>query len=398
MNETVARYIEALDRTNNSEYMFTPEEKEEFDAFFKEHPELEKMRQELLEQKVPEFKQNIANYYLSDIAKYKDIESILGDIGINLDGVKDVTLSNGKRILVFYTSDSLEPTTIEFDPNKNVLEELRKKQLDYKQYQGLDAGFNAEEILKDLAKEENLYINVQFIDKYEPSPEVLQDKEKLTMIQQLLKKASEKNAILSGDDRFQYINEQNCFIMTKNGKVLEAKKDEMTNEIVVDSPKEEKEFKDETVTASSPEAYEQSVLNGTNEEIKDEDYSFDSPEEEKEETNKYKQAYDIVFTEKGKELSEEEKEEFIENLKKIDEGEMTIFEVDPDLRDAYQEALDVVQLEIENEELEISNSYTLTYKPKRETNKEEGASAYWYIALVVLLIAFAIFMYIVLKR
>jgi hypothetical protein len=105
-----------------------------------------------------------------------------------------------------------------------------------------------------------------------------------------------------------------------------------------------------------------------------------------------------VFTEKGKELSEEEKEEFIENLKKIDEGEMTIFEVDPDLRDAYQEALDVVQLEIENEELEISNSYTLTYKPKRETNKEEGASAYWYIALVVLLIAFAIFMYIVLKR
>ena len=176
MNEMVAKYLDALDRTNNNEFAFTVEEQQEFEAFFKEHPELEQMRKELLEQKVPEFRQQIADSYLSDISRYRDIESQLTSLGFNMKSFKDVTLSNGKRMIVFFTNDNPEPTVIEYDPNSNILEDLRQRQIDYKQYQGSDASFNAEEMLKDLAKEQNLYADVRPLEKYEPSSKYFNDK------------------------------------------------------------------------------------------------------------------------------------------------------------------------------------------------------------------------------
>lgn len=394
---TAVKYAEALMRTNNNELAFTEEEKAEFEAFFRENPELEQMRQDLLASKVPEpkFKEEIINYYLGDLAKYQDIEGQLKDMGFNLDGVKDITLSNDKRIIVFYTQDSPEPTVIEFDKDKNLSEELRQLQLDYKDYQGKDANFNAEEMLKTIAKENKLYVGIRFIEGYVPSDKYAQDKEKLTIIAQLIEKAKEQNSILTGDDRFMYIDEENNFIMSKNGRVLEAKKDELTGEYTVQSPESEKEFKDDTITEEDALEPASKPLE-TSTELQDSSYSFDQPDEVKPEEDKYEQAFQYTFVEGEFPEAESKRDEIIENLKKIDEGSMSIDDISELEREWYQKALD----KSHEYEMTMENTRTYRFKPKEEkkSNSEEGSSTYLYIALVVLLIAFGIFMYIILRR
>lgn len=420
MNEMVAKYLDALDRTNNNEFAFTVEEQQEFEAFFKEHPELEQMRKELLEQKVPEFRQQIADSYLSDISRYRDIESQLTSLGFNMKSFKDVTLSNGKRMIVFFTNDNPEPTVIEYDPNSNILEDLRQRQIDYKQYQGSDASFNAEEMLKDLAKEQNLYADVRPLEKYEPNSKYFNDKEKMMLISNLLKQAELKNATLSLENKYAYIDEVNNCIIARNGAVLEAKIDTLTQEVVVKSPTSEKEFKNETINGESIETAEANELTGEVEEVQDEDYTEEKVEVEEEEFSKYEIAVEKVLARREIEIDDEKKKEIIDNTQKLDEGTLTLEELPEIEREFYEQCLlesrnlvlseETVYKEDSMESLDPDspvetiqdNTYThkrtLVLKPKKSDLQEAGISSYVYIALVVLVIVFAIFMYIIFRR
>ena len=411
MNETIKKYLEALDRTNNNEIAFTPEEQEEFENFFKEHPEFEKMRKELLEQKVPEFRQQIADHYLADVSKYKDIEGQLKDLGFNIGGVKDVTLGNGKRMLVFFTEGSDTPTVIEYDKDKNILEELRQRQLDYKQYQGINENFNAEEMLKDIAKEKNLYVDLRPIDKYEPSQKVLNDPEKMAIISNLLKQAEAKNVNLRIEEKFAYIDEENNMIVSKTGVVLEAKVNTLTGEVNVDTPESQMEFKDESINEENVGSVEQSVITGENKEIKDEEHELDD-EEEKVDKDPYETTVEQVLARYNYEVTDEKKQEIVDNLRKLANKEITMEELPEAQREFYgqcvAESQDLVTTEQEtydetslsdNKEYERENTYTRTLRLKPNTKKknEEGSSNYIYVAIIVLLIALAIFIYIMVR-
>ena len=410
MNETVVKYLEALDRTNNNEMAFTYEEQAEFDAFFKEHPDLEQMRKELLEQEVPEYRQKIADRYLSDIAKNKNIEGQLNDIGFNMKSFRDVTLDNDKRIIVFFAKGSNEPITIEYDPYSNILDDLRQRQLDYGQYQSLDAGFNAEEMLKDLAKEKNLYIKTKLIENYEPDSKYINDPDKMKIISSLLKQASEKNATLQPDEKFAYIDEENNYIMSKTGVVLEAKLDTLKDEVTVESPENEREFNDELINDENVDTAKQTAAGNNEKEIKDEDHSTEEINKEEEEKDKYEIAVDKILDEKGYSVTDEQKQKIIENTKMLDEGTITLDDVPETQRDFYEKSLEESQNTVINEQelsgnvhindnkgYELENTYTkkLIYKPKKDSSS--GSSNYLYIALVVLIIAFAIFMYIIFR-
>ena len=54
---------------------------------------------------------------------------------INLKGIKDVTLSNGKRIIIMFKNNGEEPTIIDIDPKMNLVEEVKKRQEEYVKYQ-----------------------------------------------------------------------------------------------------------------------------------------------------------------------------------------------------------------------------------------------------------------------
>lgn len=312
-------------------------------------------------------------------------EQIKKDSSFNLKNIKDVTLSNGKRIIIMFKNNSMEPTVFEYDGKASVLDDVRQRQLNDPKYQGEDARYNAEEILDDIAKEGKAYQNIKPLDEnYEISPIYDTDIEKLKKLAALIQKARQDNYTLPEDEKYAFIDEENEYIMTKTGKILEAKFDSLENKVIVQSPEDAAEFKDE-------ELNEEKLTAGTDE-IGDNEVTNLQDEDEKD--DELEDVYNEVFIKGDSTLP---KEQVMANLKKIAEDPNNLNNLPPEEQVWYQEALK----KIEQKRLSKDHTKTLEYKKKQDKknpDNEEGVSNYVYIALVVLLIAFAVFMYIIFRR
>lgn len=290
---------------------------------------------------------------------------ITNNPSFNLKGIKDITLANGKRIIVMFKNNSMEPTVIEYKNNSNILEDVNERMKDPNNF-----GLTAEEVLDQIAKEQNSYQSVKAIYGYEPSPMVLQDEKKIKKMRELLKQAKEKNLILPQDEQFAYIDETNDYIMTKTGKILEIKMDNLEN-TVAQSPESASEYKDEELNEKSitTDAYS---MTGPSTTIKESEVSDEEIEK----------IYEEIFK-KGNYVGN--KAIVIDRLKQMANDPNVIEKMPKEEQEWYYSAYDLMK----------TKEKKLIYTPN---NKESGMSNYVYIALVVLLIAFAVFMYIVFRR
>lgn len=380
MRETLYKYLDLMERLNNNEFLMSPEERYEMDNFFNSSTELINLRSNLISEENPEQRRVLVEEYLKSIEKDLDKEELAASL--NLKSIKDITLQNDKRVVVMFPKGTNEPYVINVDRDDNIIEKLRKKQSEYAKYQGMDSNFNVEQILKDMADEEHSYEQVKPLQGYVIDGRFSRDPEKLRKISFLIKKAVEKNGKLEGDDKFTYIDEDNDYIMTNNGVVLEAKVDSLTNEMVVQSPESASEFKNEEVTNESggTTSNEESEYNNEapeSNEVKDEDYSDEMIES----------VYEEVFI-KGGITDASVKEDIIKKLKEINK-DPKLLESDS-LSESQKEWYMAANKRLD--ELKKQKEYTLTY------DKKAGVSSYLYIAIFVLVVAFIVFMYFIFRR
>jgi len=301
---------------------------------------------------------------------------IKNESSVNLKGIKDVTLNNGQRILIMFKNNSSIPTVININSNLNLTEEIKRRQEEHIKYQGFNSVYNTEMILEDIAKEQNSYETIKSLDNYEVSDEYKRDTEKLKRISALIKKANEKNRVLSNYEKFTFIDEKNNCIISNTGKVLEAEYDPLKNEVVVESPDSASEFRDEEIDNDSIKGSSLNDNNGDSNivEQKDDDYSDLEIDE----------VYEEVFYKGG--IPVDKKDEIISNLKKMSKDPNFIETLPPQQQEWYYSAYDLMK----------SKKKTLIYTPK--DNKQTGSSNGLLIAIIVLFIVFAVFMYIIFRR
>ena len=374
MNESLQRYLDALERTNNQEYLMTEAEKQEFAALFREHPELDQLRTDLLNQDNPEFRRTMVKDYMDILSSSKDLTGQMNDLGFNLKDTKDITLNNGERIIVMYKQNSDVPIVLHVDSNVNIVSELKERMTSDPKYQGSDLSSNAEALLDDYARDNNAYQPIQEISKYDPATsKYAMDLEKQKVIAELIKKAAEKNVLLSGQDKFMYIDEDNNYIMTGTGKVLEAEIDTLTGNITVGTAADAVEYKNEGIDVSSDGSTSSDGSRASEETEKDSEYS----------SSEIDYVYEEVFAKGGADPSK--KDETVEKLNEIANNPDEIYNMSKEEQEWYQTAYNML----------ISKRKTLTYAPK---DNQSGVSNYLYIAIFVLLVAFAVLMYFVFKR
>ncbi|MBR4830458.1 MAG: hypothetical protein IKZ96_01660 [Bacilli bacterium] len=299
---------------------------------------------------------------------------------INLKSIKDITLANGKRMLVMYEGNSYEPIVINIDYNLDLLNEIYGRMKENPNYQGGDPTENTKAIIEEIAKEQNGFetvIPIEMDKINEALKHYMNDPEKLKAISALVKDVEKKNLILPEHEKYAYIDLENEFVISNSGKVLEAKKNEK-DELVVQSPEYASEYKDEDINPDEFNGGSKiTELSSSDATLKDAEYTEDEIEN----------VYDEVFSKGG--VPDELKAGIISKLKAIGE--------DPNLLEnrsviSSEEKAWFYEAYSRMEELKKKKTKTLTYE------KEAGISSYVYIALVVLVIVFAIFMFIVFRR
>lgn len=304
---------------------------------------------------------------------------------INLKGIKDVTLSNGKRIIIMFKNNGEEPTIIDIDPKMNLVEEVKKRQEEYVKYQGIDSVYNTETILDDIAKESNAFIEPKVLGD-DTADELFKkyqtDREKLKIISSLLKKADKDNVLLPPYDKFAYIDPENNCIISMTGKVIEARFDSLNNEVIIKSPESASEYRDQEVDEDELGENERDK-----EEIKDEDFSDKEIEE----------LYEEEFYHYLKDISDEKKQEIMDNLRKALKDADYIATLPPSEQNFYYNIYNSYAKK-KQMSYEKTRVLKLVHKDDKEEEKEAGISSYVYIALVVLVIVFAIFMFIIFRR
>lgn len=304
---------------------------------------------------------------------------------INLKGIKDVTLSNGKRIIIMFKNNGEEPTIIDIDPKMNLVEEVKKRQEEYVKYQGTDSVYNTETILDDIAKESNAFIEPMVLgddtaDKLFKKYQT--DREKLKIVSSLLKKADKDNVLLPPYDKFAYIDPENNCIISMTGKVIEARFDSLNNEVIIKSPESASEYRDQEVDEDELGENERDK-----EETKDEDFSDKEIEE----------LYEEEFYHYLKDISDEKKQEIKDNLRKALKDADYIATLPPSEQNFYYNMYNSYAKK-KQMSYEKTRVLKLVHKDDKEEEKEAGISSYVYIALVVLVIVFAIFMFIIFRR
>ena len=304
---------------------------------------------------------------------------------INLKGIKDVTLSNGKRIIIMFKNNGEEPTIIDIDPKMNLVEEVKKRQEEYVKYQGTDSVYNTETILDDIAKESNAFIEPMVLgddtaDKLFKKYQT--DREKLKIVSSLLKKADKDNVLLPPYDKFAYIDPENNCIISMTGKVIEARFDSLNNEVIIKSPESASEYRDQEVDEDELGENERDK-----EETKDEDFSDKEIEE----------LYEEEFYHYLKDISDEKKQESKDNLRKALKDADYIATLPPSEQNFYYNMYNSYAKK-KQMSYEKTRVLKLVHKDDKEEEREAGISSYVYIALVVLVIVFAIFMFIIFRR
>ena len=304
---------------------------------------------------------------------------------INLKGIKDVTLSNGKRIIIMFKNNGEEPTIIDIDPKMNLVEEVKKRQEEYVKYQGTDSVYNTETILDDIAKESNAFIEPMVLgddtaDKLFKKYQT--DREKLKIVSSLLKKADKDNVLLPPYDKFAYIDPENNCIISMTGKVIEARFDSLNNEVIIKSPESASEYRDQEVDEDELGENERDK-----EETKDEDFSDKEIEE----------LYEEEFYHYLKDISDEKKQEIKDNLRKALKDADYIATLPPSEQNFYYNMYNSYTKK-KQMSYEKTRVLKLVHKDDKEEEKEAGISSSVYIALVVLVILFAIFMLIIFRR
>ena len=304
---------------------------------------------------------------------------------INLKGIKDVTLSNGKRIIIMFKNNGEEPTIIDIDPKMNLVEEVKKRQEEYVKYQGTDSVYNTETILDDIAKESNAFIEPMVLGD-ETADKLFKkyqtDREKLKIVSSLLKKADKDNVLLPPYDKFAYIDPENNCIISMTGKVIEARFDSLNNEVIIKSPESASEYRDQEVDEDELGENERDK-----EEIKDEEFSDKEIEE----------LYEEEFYHYLKDISDEKKQEIKDNLRKALKDADYIATLPPSEQNFYYNMYNSYAKK-KQMSYEKTRVLKLVHKDDKEEEKEAGISSYVYIALVVLVIVFAIFMFIIFRR
>ena len=304
---------------------------------------------------------------------------------INLKGIKDVTLSNGKRIIIMFKNNGEEPTIIDIDPKMNLVEEVKKRQEEYVKYQGTDSVYNTETILDDIAKESNAFIEPMVLGD-ETADKLFKkyqtDREKLKIVSSLLKKADKDNVLLPPYDKFAYIDPENNCIISMTGKVIEARFDSLNNEVIIKSPESASEYRDQEVDEDELGENERDK-----EETKDEDFSDKEIEE----------LYEEEFYHYLKDISDEKKQEIKDNLRKALKDADYIATLPPSEQNFYYNMYNSYAKK-KQMSYEKTRVLKLVHKDDKEEEKEAGISSYVYIALVVLVIVFAIFMFIIFRR
>lgn len=307
---------------------------------------------------------------------------------INLKGIKDVTLSNGNRIIIMFKNNGEEPTIINVDPNLNLVEEIKKRQEEYTKYQSTDSVYNTETILDDIAKESKSYVEPMILGD-DTADELFKkyqtDREKLKIVSSLLKKADKDNVLLPPYEKFAYIDPENNCIISMTGKVIEAKFDSLNNEVIIKSPESASEYRDQDV--DSDNAGEPGENEIDQEELKDEDLSDKEIEE----------LYEEEFYFYLNDISDEKKKEIMDNLRKALKDADYIATLPPSEQNYYYNMYNSYvkkkQMSYEKERV-----FKLVNKNDKTTNQEAGISSYVYIALVVLVIVLAVFLYFILRR
>ena len=301
---------------------------------------------------------------------------------INLKSIKDITLASGERMLIMYEGNSYEPIVININYDMKLLDEIAARMKDNPNYQSGDPTENTRAILAEIAKEQHGYEPVIPLDETlveNALSQYQQDEKKRDRIKALMEQADKANIELPEYEKYTYIDVDKEFIISNSGKVLEAKT-KGQDDLVVQSPEEAAEYRDEDINTDSIEnGVTITDLTSSSSEIKAEDYSEEEIES----------VYEEVFSKGG--VPDSMKPAIITKLKAIANNPNLLenrTEISSAEKDWYLSAYDRL------EEIKSKRAVkTMTLK-----NKEAGISSYVYIALVVLVIVFAIFMFIIFRR
>lgn len=299
----------------------------------------------------------------------------------NLKSIKDITLANGERMLIMYEGNSYEPIVIHINYDMKLLDEIAERMRDNPNYQSGDPTENTRAILAEIAKEQNSYETVVPLDRDHivTALSTITDEEKLARLRELISKAYKKNEELPEYEKFTYIDITQEFIISNSGKVLEAKVNEQ-GDLVVQSPEEAAEYKDEDVDPGSMggETLVTSLAPDSTG-LNSEDYTEDEIEN----------VYEEVFSKGG--VPDNLKADIIKKLKDI-ASNPELLENSTVIPTAQKDWFYSAYGRLE----EIKSKRAV--KTMTLENKEAGISSYVYIALVVLVIVFAIFMFIIFRR
>lgn len=291
---------------------------------------------------------------------------------VNLNGVNSYVLNNDKRMISFFKENSELPIVIHIDNRLNIADEVLRRQKEDPRYQGTNSEEITKAILEDMAREQESFEETRKLEGYDTSH--ISDVDKLKKISALLKEAGKENALLPRDEQFAYIDEENNCIMSKTGKVLEAVV--VNGELVVRTPEGSIKFKDQEL--GHDEAPEENK----------DDIAYDTPvNDEVISDREIDEVYEEIFTKGG--VDESKKQEIVENIRKTISNPDLIESMPEDQKEWYYSAYDMVK----------SKKKKLILAPKdNEQEKQAGNSNGLLIAIVVLFIVFAVFMYIVFRR
>lgn len=239
--------------------------------------------------------------------------------------------------------------------------------------------------MDDIAKESNAFIEPMVLgddtaDKLFKKYQT--DREKLKIVSSLLKKADKDNVLLPPYDKFAYIDPENNCIISMTGKVIEARFDSLNNEVIIKSPESASEYRDQEVDEDELGENERDK-----EETKDEDFSDKELEE----------LYEEEFYHYLKDISDEKKQEIKDNLRKALKDADYIATLPPSEQNFYYNMYNSYAKK-KQMSYEKTRVLKLVHKDDKEEEREAGISSYVYIALVVLVIVFAIFMFIIFRR
>lgn len=302
---------------------------------------------------------------------------------VNLKGYKDAYLENGaKRVLIIFKKNGEVPTVINIDPNMNLVEEISRRQEEYAKYQGTNAIDNTERILEDLAKQSSSYDTVRPLDAANLTylkAKYANDPERLRKFSAVVDQVGRINASgeLKDDEKYAYYDEEKDCVISKTGKVLEAKIDTLKNTATVKSA-EQSEYRDENIGAED-------LNSGTLDDI---GVAVEADKTSIPDSNFSDKDIDEVYDEISYGRTDIEESVVKRKLREMAEDPDVFFKEPMNQEQFYYDAYEAL-------ERRKVKSKTLTYAP---SDNQAGVSNYLYIALIVLFIAFAVFMYFIFKR